>query len=143
MYQSPLEREFRRLGCVQIRIDTLVHGYVHHLYSLPKKVRKSAMKYVIDRHTQGLCGCFNLEERVKVNLLEIGRTEPLPASLIDLPCLVKDVDRIVLSMIERHYRKPGDLTVSDVRRLVARHHIQTCGCFNIQVTQDRVYARAS
>ena len=72
--QSGIRKIARSLPCLQVMLDIEVHRILHQMYGVPKPMPLEDAQWLIQRHRERVCACFDPTASEITNILAINRS---------------------------------------------------------------------
>lgn len=63
--------QVRNLPCAKVMLDREVHRVLHRLYNYPKRISAEDAALLVHRHRNRLCACWEMEDAIEVDMLNI------------------------------------------------------------------------
>ena len=75
--QIGLRKVVRQLPCLQVTMDIEVHRVLHQMYGCPKPMTIEDAEYLLSRHKDRVCACYDPDSGEPVNILGINASKGL------------------------------------------------------------------
>ena len=66
-----IRKEARALPCLQVMLDVEVHRILHDMYNFPRLMRVEDASFLVARHRDKACGCFDQNGNKATCILDI------------------------------------------------------------------------
>lgn len=66
-----VRKEARALPCLQVMLDVEVHRVLHDMYNYPRLMAMEDAVFLVGRHKNKVCGCYDRSGNELINILNI------------------------------------------------------------------------